>query len=983
MIKQSFESEQAAEPPMPKVLAVSLLLVVSGTCSLLFQTAWFREFRLVFGASTYSSAAVLAIFMGGLGLGNALLGRRADSSPKPLKLYACLEILISLWGMLTPWFVDAVRFLYLIVGGQETLTSYGATAFRLLGTALVIGVPTFLMGGTLPAAVKAISRNEDQGRSSVGILYGVNTLGAVVGCLLGTFYLFEVFGTRWTLWLACATNFLNAVAAWKLGASANAVSDNIHSVNSGTDSVVESSELRSALPSWLLYLSAALVGAVFFLMEMVWYRMLAPILGGSTFTFGLILAIALAGIGLGGALYSRWFGSRRPDLGTFIQTLGWEALAMAFPFWLGDFIAVLAMQLKGFAIYGFWGQAAGWFIVTLLVVFPASVVAGIQFPVLIALIGHGTKDIGRELGNAFAWNTIGSMLGSFAGGFGLLTLLTATGVWKLVVILLLLLAGVLSVYQLVRRQIVSLPLDQTADANRRVQKTKEFDLSPTARAVSWIGSGLIPSVAVAGLAIVCIVAPGPTAVWRHSGIGAGRFQRFGSTQNEFKEWVNNTRRQVLWEQDGRESAVGIVAADSLAFFVNGKSDGNAVTDAGTQIMLGVLGAFQHPNPQRAMVIGLGTGESAGWLASLSDVDKVDVIELEPAVLKMAQLCESLNHQVLKHPKVQVIINDAREQMLTTQSVYDLICSEPSNPYRSGISSLYTQEFYRAAAQRLAPGGIFCQWLQAYEVDTPTVQTVLATLHSVFPYVEVWWTQRGDLVLTCSQEPKQYTMASLTNKLADTTYLQAARTAWQTEQVAGLLAHAVANEKFVDRMSDVGLPINTDHHNRLEFGFARTVGRSSLFNLDDLRQQAESFGERWPLSLGAQIDQTRVAELTVANDVLRGRPLGPQVIPSPRAFVWSLLEQEDYKTASQAWNALTESQRQGLDYSEQVLLGTMLADQKSPQLPELLASLSEQSRGSALAIATIFAVRHAEPAQLAVSWQASLPICKPIPQFPNF
>ncbi len=383
---------------MLNALKVSLLLLVSGTCSLLFQTAWFREFRLVFGASTYSSAAVMAIFMGGLGLGNALLGRKSDQSTRPLQLYATFEVMISLWGALTPFFVDAVRFLYLSLGGQETLGVYGATAFRLFGTALVIGVPTFLMGGTLPAAVKAITRDDDHGRGTVGILYGVNTFGAVLGCLLGTFYLFEMFGTRTSLWLACAANLANALVAWSLAAKAG--SPLTATTVSIRDTVTPSNVVKpiANIPPWTLYLSAALIGAAFFLMEMVWYRMLGPILGGSTFTFGLILAVALSGIGLGGAIYSRRFGSRSPDLGTFIQTLSWEALALAIPFWLGDFLAILAMQLRGFAIYGFWGQAAGWLVVTTIVVFPASVIAGIQFPVLIALVGRGTKDIGRELG---------------------------------------------------------------------------------------------------------------------------------------------------------------------------------------------------------------------------------------------------------------------------------------------------------------------------------------------------------------------------------------------------------------------------------------------------------------------------------------------------------------------------------------------------------------------------------------------------------
>ncbi len=522
------------------------------------------------------------------------------------------------------------------------------------------------------------------------------------------------------------------------------------------------------------------------------------------------------------------------------------------------------------------------------------------------------------------------MIGSFAGGFGLMTLLGALGVWKGVVVLLVAMAAVLWCYQIGR--------------------------------VRW--HNLILQLSAAFAALICLTAQGPTAVWRHSGIGAGRSVKFGSTQNEFREWTQATQRQLLWEEDGRESAVGIIASDSLAFIVNGKSDGNAISDAATQIMLGVIGAFQHPNPQRALVIGLGTGESAGWLASLSSMETVDVIELEPSVLKMAQLCTPLNHDVLNHPKVKVIINDAREQMLTTKQQYDLICSEPSNPYRSGISSLYTREFYEAAAQRLSTNGIFCQWLQSYEVDTSTIRSVCATLHSVFPHVEVWWTQQGDLVLTCSLSPKSYDYESLKRKLSDPTYSLAARTAWQTEQVEGLLAHVLANDKFIARVAHAQPPINTDDHNLLEFGFARSVGRTSPFAQSDLRLHAESFEERWPTSLTTPINVNRISDLAVANAVLRGKPLESDDVRSPLAAIWQMVEAENYEDAANAWASLPADQVSDLDYAELILLGTIWANVKHPKLPDLLQQLHERSPGCAMAVATMLAIKHAEPDKVA-------------------
>src|SRR5262245_33980106 len=200
------------------VRLVSLLLFVSGMCALVFQTAWLREFRLIFGASTPASAAVLAIFMGGLGIGNLWLGPRADRSANPLRMYGHLELAISLAAIFSPYLVQAVRAVYLGLGGQESLGLVGASAVRLLLSAVVIGLPVFLMGGTLAAAARAVTAADDQSRQSVGWLYGLNTLGAVLGALASTFFLLERLGTRETLWAAAALNLLNGCAAvWLSG----------------------------------------------------------------------------------------------------------------------------------------------------------------------------------------------------------------------------------------------------------------------------------------------------------------------------------------------------------------------------------------------------------------------------------------------------------------------------------------------------------------------------------------------------------------------------------------------------------------------------------------------------------------------------------------------------------------------------------------------------------------------------------------------
>src|SRR5207253_3252556 len=260
-----------------------------------------------------------------------------------------------------------------------------------------------------------------------------------------------------------------------------------------------------------------------------------------------------------------------------------------------------------------------------------------------------------------------------------------------------------------------------------------------------------------------------------------------------RDWVYGDRRTLVWDVDGRESSVALVDSNDYAFIVNGKADGSARGDAGTQVMAGLVGAILHPNPQRALVIGLGTGSTAGWLGAIPTMQRVDVVELEPAVIGVARACSAVNHDVLHNPKVHIRIADAREVLLASRDRYDIIFSEPSNPYRAGIASLFTEEFYRASAARLNPNGIFLQWLQAYDVDTETIRTVYATIVPVFGHVETWTTDSGDLLLVATKGPISYNLNFLRARVVTEPFRSALTHAWRVESAEGFLAHFVARD----------------------------------------------------------------------------------------------------------------------------------------------------------------------------------------------
>ncbi len=844
---------------------VAPFLFFSGACALVYQVTWVRELRLIFGASTGASAAVLAVFMGGLGVGGVWLGKKIDASKtKPLVLYAHLELLIALSAALTPLMIFLAKKIYFGIGGSSTLGSGGATVLRLLLATLVLAVPTVLMGGTMPAAARAASARTDTGRTAVATLYGVNTCGAVAGAVLANFVLLEVLGNLLTLLITCLINVLVGIVARAVGRDSEFVhavdgeakgegeaKSEDHDKDEGEGEAKDEGEAKSEgegegltktagakaakagegvglpMPLWFPPAAAGVSGFAFLLMELVWYRMLGPVLGGSSYTFGLILAAALLGIGIGGLLYAVAGRGRQASLNAFAITCALEALFIAIPYALGDRVAAVALLLRSLGTLGFLGHAATWSAVTAIVVVPAAVVSGYQFPLVIGLFGSGNKAVARHVGVAYAANTVGAIVGSLAGGFGLLPFLTATGCWRLVA------------YMLAATALVT------------------FYLSIRAKERS---SGSIVALSAALLAVfLSASAIGPTAAWRHTPIGAGRADAYakpGAT-NSLLGYFNSQRRSIRWGVDGVESAVGLDTHMGTAFIVNGKSDGDARLDARTQVMGGLVGAALVPSPRRALVVGLGTGSTAGWLGAIPEMETVDVVELEPAILHVAKVCASANHDVLDNPKVHITIGDAREALLTSRGTYDVIFSEPSNPYRAGIASLYTVEFYQAGRSRLSDDGVFVQWIQAYEIDGAAIRVALVTLSQVFPTVSVWQTEAGDLLLIGAKNPR-IDGARLQARVSSEPWKSAMKFAFRSEGVEGFLAHFLASSELTHRIVEhnMGL-VNTDDRNLLEYAFARNVGRSKANVEDEFWRLSRAQKTDRPLLDGIKVDWAKV------------------------------------------------------------------------------------------------------------------------------
>jgi spermidine synthase len=816
--------------PLPTSLRLpflATLLALSGACALVYQMAWLREFRLVFGGATPAAAAVLAIFMGAMGTGSALFGRKAEVSANPLRLYAFLELGVGITALLTPLLLWVVRSLYLSTGGIAALGQVPATLLQLLLATVVLAPPCLLMGGSLPAAFKWVETDRDPQRGSLGVLYGINTLGALAGVLLSTFWLLELWGIRTTVMAAAGVNLLIGGMAWygarevnrtdRTGRAGRADRTNAEAAGVGT------------MTTRFLYLAAGITGFTFFLSELVWFRILAPLLGSSVYGFGLILALALAGIGLGGLLYRMLWAARAGavTLAALARIAAWQALFLALPWALGDRIAVFAIDVNQLRALGLFGQTSGWALIAGLLVLGPSILAGVQFPLLVGLLGSGSRDAGQHVGYAYAANTLGAIAGSLAGGFVLLPWLTALGAWRAVFLLTLLLS--------------------LGAAVLGARSTSRW--AWPVMAVLWVSAGAL-----------MFIPTGPTAAWRHKPIGYGRVEALPKSINGLRGWLHASRWKIAHEFEGREASVAAVCSDDgYCLYVNGKSDGSAFGDADTQVMQGLVPALLHPAPHHAFIVGLGTGTTAGWVADVPGMQQVDVVELEPAMATLARdYFAPVNRQVLNKANVHLIPGDAREALLAAGRSYDLIISEPSNPYRAGVSTLFTQEFYAAAKARLNAGGLFAQWVQGYEVDAQAIRQVYATLTAVFPHVETWISGPNDLLFIGHLTPPSYTLEQLRTRIAQPLYAEALKRVWLTSSVEGLLAHHLATPDFArSLLQATPAHINTDDRNLLEYGFARALSRDNTFETTQVLAMALSQEMDLPAQLAAQVDRTRL------------------------------------------------------------------------------------------------------------------------------
>jgi spermidine synthase len=768
--------------PGSHLFVLLLCFFLSGSAGLIYQVAWTKALGLVFGHTVYAIATVLAAFMAGLAAGSAFLGRWGERHGKPIALYGWIELLIAVTGAVSLVGIDIVRSLYLSAYGAASGSMPFLIGLRFLASMVVLFIPTFLMGGTLPILTGGLSRTSAELGARLSRLYWVNTTGAVAGALAAGFFLLPAIGLRFTVLLAASLNVIAGVLA--LGSSGPAVAQ--AAPEPAVEVKKKTKETQAGtIPKFLLF-SFGLVGATAMAYEIAWSRLLSTTMGSSTYAFTVMLATFLAGIAIGSRLFEFWVGrGRTVTLKTFSTTQTLTGLAAILFLVLFERLPEILWALITATHRTFGGLVFAQFTVCALAMLPAAIVFGFNFPVVTVLFAQPTKSEGASsnaVGKACAANTVGAILGALAAGFWLVPQLGSFRLVAMTGAANLLLAAFLLLRQ-TPRQMPNLAIN--------------LALAIIIGVAGWFGELYDP--ATANFSVITNRALFPASL-------------------KLDEVVRMT--DLLFSEDGLNASIAVTQSeDSLTLRTNGKVDAST-DDRVTQLMLGHLGMVFHPNPRKVLIIGFGSGMTVSAVARYPEVQQIDCIEIEPAVLHAASFLAPLNRGVLGDPRLHMIVDDARNFLFTTREKYDLIISEPSNPWIAGVATLFTQEFYRQVRAHLAQGGLLVQWVQTYSIFPEDWKMVMGTLAREFPQVSVWSGDYGDAMLLAQSDPAPLSLDRIRRLWQDPALHEDFR-GMGLFQPEGMIAMHLMDNAGVRRLTS-GSSVNTDDLTRLEYHAPRAI-----------------------------------------------------------------------------------------------------------------------------------------------------------------
>jgi spermidine synthase len=679
------------------------LFAASGCAALIYEIVWFQLLQLVIGSSAVSLGTLLAAYMGGMCLGSLAYSRAVSARRHPLRVYALIEAGIGICGLAVlvgmPW-IDRMY------AGHA---GHGLTGIvlRALVAALCLLPPTLLMGASLPALAREWE-STPSGASRLGFLYGANTAGAVAGCVLAGFYLLRLHDMYTASYVAVGLNWIVALAA--LAASARWTAHYDAAGNAP----------RVASGSRVIYVVIALSGLCALGAEVVWTRLLSLMLGATVYAFSVILAVFLAGLGIGsaaGSYLSRTRLSSRLALG--ICQLLLVAAVTGTAFLLAKHIPYWPTVTSPNA----WVTFRVDLIRSLCAVLPAAFLWGASFPLALAAAARPGEDPGNLTGAIYAANTAGAIVGALAFSMVLIPWLGT---------------------QNAQRVLIALSAAGGLAAISRLQRAA-------------------PAIALAMVAALLIWRV-PAIPWEV--IGYGR-----------ELLISYKEAKPVYVGEGRNASIAI-SLDPYGtrfFHISGKVEASSLPqDMRLQRMLGHLPALFHPHPRSVLVVGCGAGVTAGTFVAHPEIERILICELEPLVPPAsARHFAKENHHVLTDHRTEIVYDDARHYVLTTPERFDIITSDPIHPWVKGAATLYSKEYFEMVKSHLNPGGLVTQWVPLYQSDLDTVRSEIATFLSVFPNATIWNNDINgegyDVVLVGQVGPARIDINALEQRLARPDY----------------------------------------------------------------------------------------------------------------------------------------------------------------------------------------------------------------------
>lgn len=763
-------SHQALRRFLPIIL---LLFVGSGCAALIYEVVWLQLLQLLIGSSAVSLAVLLGTYMGGMCLGSFLLPRYVSRLAHPLRIYAWIELGIGLFGLIVLFGVPRAESLYAALPVRGSL---GIIA-RAFMAALFLLVPTLLMGASLPAIARWVQPDRG-GISWLGWFYGGNIAGAVLGSLLAGFYFLRIYDMAVATYAAVTLNAIVAVIALVLAHLAP------------RDPVPTQREAGPARPSEFtarqsalvpanprsVYLAIGLSGACALGAEVVWTRLLSLMLGATVYTFSIILAVFLSGLGIGSAVGAWLARGKRPLLGLGIcQCLlalatAWAAYAISTVIPSPTFDPTILLNPSD--IFRLDLARSVWAIL------PAALLWGASFPLaLAASAGKNTDDAGTLAGQIYAANTLGGIAGALLFSIVLIPEIGTLQAQRALV-LLSLVSGCVVLW--------------AAIAGKAIKIITLSALAVTAAALCWTIRP-VPWLALA----------------------------YGRRMNQYVQ----TAGKPLYIGEGRNSSIVVseLTNGTRYFHVSGKVEATTEPfDMRLQRMLGHLSALFHAKPESVLVVGFGAGVTAGSFTLHPDVKKITISEIEPLIPPAStRYFNKENYDVLHDPRTHVVYDDARHFVLTSDEKFDIITSDPIHPWVKGTSTLYSKEYFEMCKAHLKPGGVVTQWVPLYESDFDTVKSELATFFHVFPHATIWNSdasnQGYDVVLVGQASPGPIDIDAWTARLArpDHARVRESLAAVQIYGAQGLLAtFAGRDDELSQWLSDA--EINRDINMRLQY-----------------------------------------------------------------------------------------------------------------------------------------------------------------------